>query len=147
MSSNELAPWRNEQAQHWLSSSTSWPKMVRLIQTTLKQEPQKYPHQVRAAAALVVMLCRKNIWPERIDLMPMDEVLALARRQLAQVKHHFSVTARIKPELKQNPNFRLLLDSLDQEIRILESRLSEEPINMPNQPPSTWTDFWCDSNQ
>ena len=145
MSANELAPWHDEHAQHWLSSFSSWPKMARLIQTTLNQDPRKYPHQIRAAAALIIMLGRENIWPDRIDLMPLEDVVGLARRQLAQVKHQFSVKARINPKLKQNPKFRLLLDSIDQELKILESRVSEDPMNMPNEPPSTWTNFWCDT--
>ena len=144
MSADELAPWHDEQAKLWLSYLSSLPNMVRLIQTTLNQDPAKYPHQIRAAAALVIMLAREDIWPDRSDVISLDDVIGLARRQLAQVKHQFSIRARINPKLKQMPKFRLLLDSIDQEIRILESRISEEPMNMPNEPPSTWGDFWCD---
>jgi hypothetical protein len=145
MSANELAPWNDEQAQHWLASLNSWSKMARLIQMTLNQDPAKYPHQIRAAAALVIMFGREHVWPDRADVIPLDDMIGLARRQLSQVKHQFSIRARINPDLKQNPKFRLLLDSVDQEIKILESRMSEEPMNMPNEPPSTWNNFWCDS--
>lgn len=145
MSANELAPWHDEQAQHWLSSLNSWSNMARLIQTTLNQDPAKYPHQIRAAAALVIMFGREYVWPNRVDVISLDDAISLARRQLAQVKHQFSIRARINPELKQNPKLRMLLDSIDQEIRILESRISEEPMNMPNEPPSTWGEFWSDT--
>ena len=145
MSQVELAPWYDEQAIHWLSSFNSWARMAQLIQTTLKQDPRKYPHQIRAAASLVIMLGRDNVWPDRIDVMSLEDILGLARRQLVQVKNHFSVTAKMNTKLKQHPKFRQLLDSMDQEIRILESRMSEEPVNIPNEPPSSWTNFWCDT--
>lgn len=96
---------------------------------------------------MVIMMGRKGVWPERIDLPSLDDSVAVARRQLAQVKHHFSVSARINPDLKKHPGFRSLLDSIDNELKILESRMSENELNMPDEPPSSWKDFWADVSE
>jgi len=144
MKTSELSPWSDEQSIRFLSTFESWANMAHLIQTTLKQDPRKYPHQIRAACAVVIMICRDKLWPERSDLMTIDDVVSLARRQLAQVKHQFSIKARINTELKQNPKFRRLLDSIDQEMRILESRVAEEPLDLPQEPPASWGQFWSD---
>ena len=140
----DLSPWSDEQAIRFLATFESWNQMARLIQTTLKQDPRKYPHEIRAASSLVILICRENIWPNRSDMMSIDDVVGLARRQLAQVKHQFSIKARIDPKLKQNPKFRRLLDSIDQEMRILESRIADPPLQLPQEPPVSWGNFWCE---
>ena len=145
MPETRLAPWDDESAVHYLSTVDSWYNLCRLIQTTLKQDPQKYPHQIRAACAVVIMVGRENVWPaKRAGIWPLLELSSIARRQLSNVKRHFSSKARINPEMKTNPKFRKLMDSVDQEIRILENRISDEPSQLPEQPPSSWGQFWCD---
>ena len=89
------------------------------------------------------MFARTNLWPvERAGILSIEDVAGLARRQLAQVKHQFSIKARIEPELKRDPTYRKLMDSLDEELKILESRVSDEEHELPEKPPSSWKEFW-----
>lgn len=144
----KMEPWQDEEASRWLANLESWPRMIKLIQTTLKQDPRKYPHQIRAAAATVIMFGKQGLWPEKSGLMSLSDVASLARRQLAQVKHLISVQARIDSDLVKDRAFRSLLNSLDQELRILESRTEQsETLSLPQQPPATWGKFWFDPPQ
>ena len=95
--------------------------MTRLIKSTLTLEPSEYPHQIRAAAALVILLCRPNLWPGE-SIRELDEVVDLARRKLVLIKSFFTSEARVKGNLTSDPAFKRLMKSLEQEIRILESR-------------------------
>ncbi len=139
---DNLAPWDHDDAIRWLGTVESWTSFARLIEKTLRQEPRKFPHQIRAATALVIMFCRPNMWPSRQGAGSIESILSLARRQLVQVKQLFSHKARINPDLKRDRTFRTLMDSLDQELRILESRVGEDDFSIPEHPPCTWTEFW-----
>ena len=141
----DMAPWEHPDADKWLTSIESWPRMVKLIYKTLEQEPRRYPHEIRAAASLVIMLCRNGLWPQGVEIPTVEKTVALARRQLSQVKHQFSIQARINPELIRDRSYRTLLDSLDEELRILESRISDVETDHPQQPPCSWTEFWSAS--
>ncbi len=139
MNNLNLEPWLDEDAARWLATLESWPRMIKLILTTLKQDPRKYPHQIRAAAATVIMIGKKGLWPNHSGVMPVPEAASLARRQLAQVKHLISVQARIDRNLVKDRAFRSLLNSLDEELRILEARTEDsESASHPQRPPTTW---------
>ena len=139
----KLEPWMDETALRWLASLDSWPRLVRLLQKTLEQEPRKFPHQIRAAAALLIMIGRDGLWPVKSGIMSLQDVSGLARRQLAQVKHLFSTQARLDRGLVKDRGFRTLLNSLDEELRILEARASrEDPRTLPQEPPCSWGKFW-----
>ena len=138
----ELEPWNDPAARQWLASLKSWRKMARMIQSTIKQDPQKYPHQIRAAAAAVIMLAREGLWPEAEGVLPIEDIAAVTRRQLSQVRHGISVQTRVNRELMKDRSFRQLLKSLDQELRLLEARGSAEEHEIPQEPPATWGKFW-----
>ena len=138
-------PWDDEQACHWLHESGCWPRLARLAQGTLREDPNTYPHQIRAAAATLVLIARENLWPENSPgILPLTEAVALARRQLTAVKQRYSIQLRQKPDLIGDPVFRALMETLDDEIRILEARIADPPTLLPNRPPSSWREFWSD---
>ncbi len=132
-------PWNAPEAIDWLATFDPWLQTLRLIHGTLQLEVREKPQEIRAAASMVVMFCRENLWPRSGTH---EEILGLAARQLSTLKQLYENKARQAPKLQSNRQFRNLLKSLDQEIRILESRMSDPKPVMPNEPPCTWGDFW-----
>lgn len=139
---HDEAPWLDESAVRWLATLDSWPRLAQLLQKTLQQDPLKFPHQIRAAAALTIMIAREGLWPRRGNLMDIESVAGLARRQLAQVKQLISTQTRIDRDLVRDRSVRTLLESLDEELRNLESRASTDFPPVRQEPPRTWGKFW-----
>ena len=136
-----VAPWETEDGQRWLEELRPWGQAMRLIHGTLQLETKKHPQEIRAAASLVLMFCRENLWPTR-DEHHIDRVLELAARQLTSIKQLYENKARSNPEMMTNRNYRTLLVSIDQEVRILEARMSDPKPPMPNEAPASWGDVW-----
>lgn len=140
-------PWDDPEAIDWVQNSDSFRKFCRLVEGTLQLDTKKHVHEIRAAASLVIMLCRKNLWSTKSQtdehiVEELDRVTSLAVRQLVKIKQIFELNARSKPGMQSNKTYRNLLVSLDQEIRILEARMTDPKPNIPEQPPSTWGKFW-----
>ncbi len=135
------APWDTSQGSDWLASFDPWLQTTRLIHGTLKMDTTDHYHEIRAAASMVIMFCRENLWPIKDDSTRV-EILELASRQLSNIKQLYEYKARSNPKLKTNPSYRSLLTSLDEEIRIIEARMSDDKPMMPGTPPITWGDFW-----
>lgn len=142
-SNSATAPWDSPEAAAWLGGFEAWRQTIRLIHGSLQLEARTHPQEIRAAAAMVVLFCRENLWPQNENEIH-DPILEMAARQLSTVKQLYETKSRLKPELQSNKNYRNLLTSIDQEIRILEARLSNPKPKMPNQPPCTWGQFWTD---
>ena len=139
------APWDNQEAIRWVAASDSMRQMCRLIEGTLRLEVDSRPHEIRAAACMVIMLARRNLWStsfEGGEVEELDRLVSLATRQLSAVKHLFEKNMRVRPELQSDPSNRKFMESVTQEIRILESRMSDTPSKLPEEPPCTWGDFW-----
>lgn len=140
-SKESLAPWNDPDASSWLTNLESWKTVSRMVEKTLVLEPTQFPHRIRAAAAMVIMFGRPGVWP--VDgVRELDRIVDLARRQLVLVKSYFTSEARARGNMLSNPTFRKLMQSIDEEVRILESRISDPPLNIPQTPPGTWGDFW-----
>ena len=135
------APWATSDGQRWLEGASPWGHVMRLIHGTLQLETKKHPQEIRAAASMVVMLCRDNLWPS-LDENQIDRVLDLAARQLTSIKQLYEIKARSNPEMMTNRNYRNLLVSIVQEVRILEARMSDPRPPMPNEAPVSWGDIW-----
>lgn len=145
MSSN--APWDDPDAIGWISKSDSMRQMCRLIEGTLRLEVDSRPHEIRAAASMVIMLARRNLWSTTVSgddevMDELDRLVGLASRRMGAVKQIFEKNMRAKPELQNDPSYKKFMESVTQEIRILESRMSETPSKLPEQPPCTWGKFW-----
>jgi len=135
------APWNTPEGTNWVASFDPWLQTIRLIHGTLKLETNDHYHEIRAATAMVIMFCRENLWPIKDD-STLDQILELASRQLSNIKQLYEHKARSDAALKTNPSYRNLLTSLDEEIRLIEARMSDDNPMMPNSPPTTWGDFW-----
>jgi hypothetical protein len=135
------SPWDDPAAAKWLGGFDNWHQVTRLIHGTLKLDAKKNSHEIRAAASMVIMFCRDNCWPGSSPT-ELDDVCELAAKQLSTIKHFYEAKARSDHSLRSNPKYRILLDSLGQEIRILEARITDPKPAMPNNPPLTWGNFW-----
>jgi hypothetical protein len=135
-----VVPWEDELASELLSSSIPWKAFIRMIRRTLELDPRDYPHQIRCAAGLMILLCRRGLW--RQNDQERDELIATARRQLSNIKQLYSSEARLRPEIANSTAFRSLLKTLDEEMRVLDARLSDTPLNIPNHEPQGWGPFF-----
>jgi hypothetical protein len=142
MDISKLAPWCDQRGTDFWSRTEAWKKFTSMVTKTLENDPRRFPHQIRAAAAMVILFCREGLWPARRGRDEIEEIVSLARRQLSQVRQLYAAEARANPEISGNNDFRSLLKSLDEEMRCLDARLSDEPLNIPNDPPSTWGKFF-----
>lgn len=144
---NAKTPWDESDATRWVSESESMRQMCRLIEGTLRLEVDSRPHEIRAAASMVIMLARRNLWStsssgdeEVAD--ELDRLVGLASRRMGAVKQVFEKNMKANPHLKNDPSYKKFLLSVTQEIRILESRMSDAPSKLPEEPPCTWGKFW-----
>jgi hypothetical protein len=142
MDISELSPWNDRETNIWLKDAKAWELFTSMIARTLENDPRRYPQQIRAAAAFVILFARPGLWPTRRDAMELENLIALARRQLSQVRQLFAAESRQRPEVTSSPDFRMLMKTLDEEMRCLDARLSEMPLNIPNSPPISWGRFF-----
>ncbi len=138
---DDNSPWGNAKATDWLCAFGPWIDMVRKVRRTLELEPRSHPHEIRAAAMLVILFCRNGTWPNFMDPVEGNAIVGLARRQLAVVRQMYTLEGRNNKKLMANRNYKVLLKTLEEEIRILESRFSEEDVVMANQAPCAWGEF------
>lgn len=137
------APWNAPTATKWLESFDAWKQMLRLVNGTLRLEVRDHPQEIRAATSMVVLFCRENLWPIQ-GKESLEPILELAARQLSSLKQLYETKSRTNSDLLSNSKYRDLLSSIDQEIRILEARMTTPKPKMPNKPPVTWGDYWTD---
>lgn len=136
------APWEDAAVQKWIYDNDAWRKFLELVRGTLANDPKQFPHQIRAAVSLVIMLCRSGLWPAKGGQRDLDGIVNLAKHQLMQIKQRFATQARANPQLAGEPQFKQFMKSLDQELRILDARMADEPLTLPDESPCTWGDFW-----
>lgn len=107
------APWDNDDAADWFVSAMSQTKLPDLIERTLRADPVKHADQIRAAAALLVLLGRAYTYDERFE-----EHLNLAIEALDL----------IKPRYKDDPEFAYWIE---REMKVLQRRLecSDKPLS------------------
>lgn len=121
----ENAPWDNDSAADWYGDLFDEIRLASKVEATLCGDPEEYADEIRAAAALLIMLGRTYMWP--ID--DIDRHLKLAISQMEKVQAVYEDD----PELAA---------AIADEIAILKSRQANDkdgPV-MP-QPPS-WGKFW-----
>ncbi len=142
MDISELSPWNDREAKIWLKDSRPWELFTSMIARTLENEPRRFPQQIRAAAAFVILFCRPGLWPTGRGTAELEDLVALARRQLSQVRQLYAAESRQNPDIMNSPDFRSLMKTLDEEMRCLDARLSVTPLNIPNSPPTSWGRFF-----
>ncbi|MEM7165863.1 MAG: hypothetical protein AAF581_10385 [Planctomycetota bacterium] len=107
----DLLPWDNDGAADWFGDLFDDSELAVRVETALAADPEDAHEEIRAAAALLIMLGRTYIWPvDRIDA-----TIRLAIDKLKQVAA-LEVYA-------ESPDF---VDAIAGEVAVLESRLSDE---------------------
>ena len=142
---NSESPWNDQDAIRWVAESDSMRQLCRLIEGTLMLEVDSRPHEIRAASCMVILLARRNLWSTAFgsdEVEELDRLVGLALRQLSAVKYLFEKNMRANPQLQNDPSNKKFMESVTQEIRILEGRMSDTPSKLPEQPPCTWGNFW-----
>lgn len=118
----DLSPWGNDGAADWFGELFDALPLAQRIDSTLRLDAQQHHEEVRAAAAMLIMLGRAYMWP--IDVL--DEHLQLAIAQMRIVRRVFEGDAEWER-------------AIDSELAILESRLHRGKESVA---PSTWTEFF-----
>jgi len=144
---NAGLPWSNPSAVKWVSESDAMQRTCNRVEMTLGWDAEKRPHEIRAAACMVILLGRPGLWwteamSEERTLEEIHRIAKLAFDQLKKVKRFLESRSVDRPELGSRPEVRNLLDSIDQELKILESRMSWTPKRLPQEPPCSWGTFW-----
>jgi len=141
MPDHKNCPWNQPDASTWLSGNDSIRRVARLVEKTLDNDPRQFPIQMRAATTMVILLCRAGMWPAH-DQEELNEVIAQARRNLTMIRELYSVESKRREEVGQHQSLHRLLKGLEAEMRILDARMSESPLNIPDEPPESWGLTW-----
>jgi len=120
-----VAPWDNDSAADWFGDLFDEIPLAARVEGILNADPEEYAEEIRAAAALLIMLGRTYMWP--VD--DMDRHLELAIAQMEKVQ------ARYEDE----PEFA---SAVAEEIIVLKSRLSNNQDGPTVPQPTSWGNFW-----
>lgn len=140
------SPWDDPDAAMWIRSFDAWGQTLRLVQGTLQLKTKDNLHEIRAATSMVIMFCRENLWPTE-DQIEREQIIESAVKQLSMIKQLFESKARVDSSLLSNEKYRDFMTSLDQEVRILEARISDPKPVMTNTPPVCWGEFWTNEDK
>ncbi|MEQ8460629.1 MAG: DUF4259 domain-containing protein [Sandaracinaceae bacterium] len=120
-----MAPWDNDSAADWFGDLFEAAPLAQFVEETLRRDARASPDQVRAAAALLVMLGRTYVWPRKA--LEGHLSLAIAQMKIVREAH------------QGDPEWEAAVDS---ELAVLEARLANDP-SAPSPPrPSGWERFW-----
>lgn len=120
-----VAPWDSDSAADWYGDLFDEIPLAAKVEQALNADPEEYAEEIRAAAALLIMLGRTYVWP--ID--DIDRHLELAIAQMEKVQATYD----------EEPEFA---SAVAEEIAVLKSRLANN-LNGPIVPqPTSWGKFW-----
>lgn len=141
--SHDRCPWNQPDAATWLNGNEAMRHFATLVTRTLENDARQFPLQMRAAAAIVILLARPGMWPGGSP-EELDHVLLAARRNLSVIRELYSIDSKRRDDLggKHGTSLHRLLKAIEYEMRILDARLSDEPLNIPNEPPEAWGLKW-----
>lgn len=120
-----IAPWDNDSAADWFGDLFDEIPLAAKVEETLNADPKEYAEEIRAAAALLIMLGRTYMWP--VD--DMDRHLELAIAQMEKVQ----ATYEDEPEFAS---------AVAEEITVLKSRLTNNQDGPTVRQPTSWGEFW-----
>src|SRR5215213_8341983 len=118
-------PWDNDSAADWFGETFDKTKLAQRVEETLKLDIKDSADEVRAAAAVVVLLGHIYVWP----IHDLDRHLALAADRLDEIRRR-GVYAEA-PEIES---------SIASEIEELRSRIKDAP--KPMAPPVVQKKWW-----
>jgi hypothetical protein len=122
----DRSPWDNDSAADWFGDLFDTIPLAQKVEETLNLEPQEHHEEIRAAAAILIMLGRRYIWP----ISELDRHLQLAISRLEQLR-----------EIYIGLGGAAWGEALDDEIAVLQSRLAYAPESQATQPRG-WEKFW-----
>jgi hypothetical protein len=120
-----VAPWDSDSAADWYGDLFDEIPLAAKVEETLNADPEEYAEEIRAAAALLILLGRTYMWP--VD--DMDRHLELAIAQMEKVQ----ATYEDEPELAS---------AVAEEITVLKSRLANNQDGPILPQPTSWGKFW-----
>jgi hypothetical protein len=120
----DVLPWDNDAAADWFGDLFERTDLASRVEQGLRLDAAEHFEEVRAAAAVLIMLGRTYIWP--VDRLDKDLRLAIGQLQ---------AVAKV-PEFADAPE---ILDSLKREIEELSSRLTP---GGESARPKPWWKFW-----
>ncbi len=122
-----LSPWDNDKAADWFGALFDELPLAAKVEKTLNLDVNLHHEEIRAAAALLIMLGRTNVWP--IDKLDRHLELAIDRMEALRP---------IYQELGGDDWVR----ALDSELAVLKARLANDPNLATPAQPSSWGEFW-----
>ncbi|WP_206026375.1 hypothetical protein [Roseimicrobium sp. ORNL1] len=123
-------PWDNDSAADWFGDLFDETKLANRVEATLKLDAKDSPEEVRAAAAMVLLLGHTYVWP--IDKL--DEHLTLAADRLEEILK-LGIYSEA-PDLEET--MRLEIQELRGRIKDPASAAQEHPKSAERK----WWKFW-----
>ena len=122
-------PWDNDSGADWFGDMFDATKLADHVEATLQLDPQDMHEEIRAAAAVVLLLGYTYVWP----IKQIDRHLALAADRLEEL-----LRLDIYAEAPD------LVATIREEIQELRSRIKEPSSVTPQPKPSNtkWWQFW-----
>ena len=121
-------PWDNDSAADWFGDTFDKTKLAQRVEEALKLNVDDSADEIRAAAAVVLLLGHIYVWP----IKDLDRHLALAADRLEEIKK--SGVYAEAPEIES---------SIASEIEELRSRLKDRPQDAPKPASQNkWWEFW-----
>ena len=120
-----FAPWDSDSAADWYGDFFDEIPLAAKVEATLNADPGEYADEIRAAAALLIMLGRPYVWP----INDIDRHLNLAITQMEKVLAVY----------EDEPEFA---SAVAEEIAILKSRQTNAKDGPVIPQPQSWGDFW-----
>ena len=121
-------PWDNDSAADWFGDTFDKTGLAHRVEETLNLSVDDSAEEIRAAAAVVLLLGRVYVWP----IKDLDRHLALAANRLEEIKNK-----RIYAEAPEIESLIIL------EIQELRGRIKGHPQSRPApKPTEKWWKFW-----
>jgi hypothetical protein len=120
------APWNNDSAADWYGDLLDETALAAKVEEALNADPEEHANEIRAAAAVLIMLGRTFIWP--IDDIDRHLALAIAKMEMVRSLH------------EDAPEFA---SAVAEEITVLKSRQANKKDGPVVPQPSTWGSFWA----
>lgn len=121
------APWDSDSAADWYGDLFDEVPLAERVEQTLKLDPDEYADEIRAAAAMLILLGRTYVWP----VNDIDRHLALAIEQMGKVQAFYA-----------EEDEEEIARAVGEEIGILKSRLANQKDSASLPQPESWGDFW-----
>jgi len=121
-------PWDNDSAADWFGDTFDKTKLALRVEEALKLPAADSADEIRAAAAVVLLLGHTYVWP----VHDLDRHLTLAADRLEEIRKLGSYAE--VPEIES---------SISAEIQELRSRIKDaSKSSSPPNPQKKWWEFW-----